>query len=230
MAIPSLFTNCCRGLLLAATLLAGCRKDSPTPGPVVPTVLPTPPQYGTPFAGVPNREDAVLYQVNMRACSAGGNFAGVTARLDSIRNLGANVGYLMPIDPVGQLRSVNSPYAVQDYRAVNPEFGNLADLHTLVDAAHQRGLSMLLDWVANHTAWDNAWISAHPDWYLQNAGTIRSPPGTTYADVAQLNFYSANMRVEMIAAMKSWVFTANVDGLRFDYADAPTIAATDFWS
>ena len=220
-------------LLLAVGLLAGCKKDTPTPpGPVVVppvTTTPTPPQYGTPFAGVPNREDAVLYQVNMRAFSSGGNFAGVTARLDSIKNLGVNVVYLMPIYPVGKQRAVNSPYAVQDYRAVNPEFGTLADLRTLVDAAHQRGLSVMLDWVANHTSWDNAWISAHPDWYLQSNGTILSPPGTNYNDVAQLNFNNAGMRAEMIAAMKSWVFTANVDGLRFDYTDAPTIVASDFW-
>ena len=200
------------------------------PGPaVVPPVSTTPPQYGTPFAGVPSREDAVLYQVNMRAFSAGGNFAGVTARLDSIKSLGVNVVYLMPIHPVGQLRGVNSPYAVQDYRAVGPEFGTLADLRTLVDAAHQRGLTVLLDWVANHTAWDHAWITQHPDWYLRNGSTILSPPGTNFNDVAQLNFNSAPMRAELIAAMKSWVFTANVDGFRCDYADAPTIAATDFW-
>ncbi|GAB3727409.1 alpha-amylase family glycosyl hydrolase [Hymenobacter agri] len=216
---------------MAAGLLA-CRKDTPPPVVDFPPVTstPTPPQYGTPFAGVPNREDAVIYQVNMRAFSASADFAGVTARLDSIKSLGANVVYLMPIYPVGKTRSVNSPYAVQDYRAVNPEFGTLADLRTLVDAAHQRGLSVMLDWVANHTSWDNAWLTTHPDWYLQNAsGTIVSPPGTNYTDVAQLNYANVDMRAEMISAMKSWVFTANVDGLRFDYADAPTIAATNFW-
>ena len=126
---------------------------------------------------------------------------------------------------------LNSPYAVQDYRAVNPEFGTLADLRTLVDGAHQRGLSVMLDWVANHTSWDHAWIAAHPDWYLQNAaGAIQIPPNYAhYNDVAQLNFSNAAMRADMISALKSWVFTANVDGFRCDYADAPAIAATDFW-
>ncbi|MCC3155104.1 alpha-amylase family glycosyl hydrolase [Hymenobacter sp. BT770] len=218
-------------LVLALGLLAGCKKETPTPAfaPFNPpgTSIPTPPQYGTPFAGVPNREDAVIYQVNMRAFSQGGNFAGVTARLDSIKALGTNVVYLMPIYPVGTLRGVNSPYAVKDYRAVNPEFGTLADLRTLVDAAHARGLSVMLDWVANHTSWDNAWVTDHPDWYLQNsAGTILSPPNTNYTDVAQLNFSNPAMRLNLIAALKSWVYTANVDGFRFDYADAPPV---DFW-
>jgi glycosidase len=221
-------------VLLAAGLLAGCKKDSPTPpDPIVvpPTTgTATPPQYGTPFTGVPNREDAVIYQVNMRAFSQAGNFAGVTARLDSIKAIGANVVYLMPIYPIGtDSRSVNSPYAVKDYRAVNSEFGTLADLRTLVDAAHARGLSVMLDWVANHTSWDNAWITQHPDWYQKNAAGAISPVangGTTYNDVAQLNFNNSAMRLEMISAMKSWVFTANVDGFRYDYAD---YQPNDFW-
>ncbi len=218
-------------LVLAAGLLAGCKKDVPTaPAPVPPPVVaptPTPAQYGTPFAAVPDRQDAVIYQVNVRAFSQSGNFAGVTARLDSIKALGVNVLYLMPIYPVGVLRAVNSPYAVKDYLAVNPEFGALADLRALVDGAHARGLSVMLDWVANHTSWDNAWIAAHPDWYLRDAaGTILSPPNTNYTDVAQLNFSSAPMRLAMIAAMKSWVYTANVDGFRCDYADPMPV---DFW-
>jgi len=214
---------------LAANFLIGCKADAPQP-PVIPPVVvtnPTPTQYGTPFAGVPTREDAAIYQVNMRAFSQGGNFAGVTARLDSIKAIGVNVLYLMPIYPVGQVRSVNSPYAVQDYSAVNPEFGTLADLRTLVDGAHARGMAVMLDWVANHTSWDHAWITAHPDWYLRNAaGTIQSPPNTNFTDVAQLDFTNLTMRLNLIAAMKAWVYTANVDGFRCDYADSPP---ADFW-
>lgn len=218
-------------LALAAGLLAGCKPadpQPPTPTPPPPVITtPTPPQYGTPFAGVPNREDAVIYQVNMRAFSQGGNFAGVTARLDSIKAIGVNVLYLMPIYPVGVLKGVNSPYSVKDYMAVNSEFGTLNDLRTLVDGAHARGLSVMLDWVANHTSFDNAWITDHPDWYLRDgAGTILSPPNTNYTDVAQLDFTNAAMRLAMISAMKSWVYTANVDGFRCDYADF--IPAT-FW-
>jgi len=219
-------------LALAAGLLAGCKPadpQPPTPTPPPPPVVttPPPPQYGTPFASVPNREDAVIYQVNMRAFSQGGNFAGVTARLDSIKAIGVNVLYLMPIYPVGVLKGVNSPYSVKDYMAVNSEFGTLNDLRTLVDGAHARGLSVMLDWVANHTSFDNAWITDHPDWYLRDgAGTILSPPNTNYTDVAQLDFTNAAMRLAMISAMKSWVYTANVDGFRCDYADP---IPANFW-
>ena len=219
-------------LLLAGSLLAGCKKDLPEASAplTVPVTPPTPPQYGTPFAGVPPREDAVIYQVNMRAFSQAGNFAGVTARLDSIKAVGTNVVYLMPIYPVGtDSKSVNSPYAVKDYRAVGAEFGTLADLRTLVDGAHQRGMAVMLDWVANHTSFDNDWITQHPTWYVHDAaGNIASPVsnGVTYGDVAQLDFNSLPMRLAMISAMKSWVFTANVDGFRCDYAD---FQPDDFW-
>jgi 1,4-alpha-glucan branching enzyme len=237
MFIRRIVTKSSCALLLAASFLAGCKKDSPTPpGPVdPPMVTTTPPQYGTPFAGVPNREDAVMYQVNMRAFSQAGNFAGVTARLDSIKAIGVNVLYLMPIYPVGQATGTkpafNSPYAVKDYRAVNAEFGNLNDLRTLVDAAHARGMSVMLDWVANHTSWDNPWITQHPDWYIRDAAgaitsVINPNDGTRYNDVAQLDFSNSLMRAEMISALKSWVFTANVDGFRFDYAD---FQPNDFW-
>jgi glycosidase len=184
-------------------------------------------QYGTPYAGVTDRQDATIYQVNMRAFGAQSNFQGVIARLDSIKALGANVIYLMPIYPVGAVNSVNSPYAVKDYRAINTEFGTLADLRALVDGAHSKNMSVILDWVANHTAWDHQWITDHRDWYLQNgSGTILSPPGTGWNDVAQLNFSNAAMRFEMIRNLKYWIYTANVDGYRFDYADGPPM---DFW-
>ena len=221
-------------ILLCAVLFFSCSKSSvPATTTTTTTTTIIPPagnfyvQYGTPFNNVPDRQDVAIYQVNMRAFSATGNFAGVIARLDSIKALGINTVYLMPIFPVGNLNSVNSPYCVKDYTAVSTEFGTLTDLRALVDGAHNRNMCVILDWVANHTAWDNPWIYAHRDWYLQDgSGNILSPPGTGWNDVAQLNFSNAGMRVEMIKYMKQWVYNANVDGFRCDYADGPP---ADFW-
>src|SRR5206468_10662739 len=112
-------------------------------------------QYGNPFKNVPDRRDVTMYQVNMRVFSKEGNFKGVIARLDSIKALGVNVIYLMPHYPVGKLKSVNSPYCVRDYKAVNPEFGTLDDLRALVDGAHRRNMAVLIYWVANHSSFDN---------------------------------------------------------------------------
>lgn len=214
-------------LVLLITL--GACKDDPVviDPPIIepPVVVNTDSaQYGTPFANVPDARDAVIYQVNMRSFSNNRNFQGVIARLDSIRALGVNVIYLMPIFPVGALKSINSPYCIKDYQSVSSQFGTLKDLRTLIDGAHSRGISVILDWVANHTSWDNAWINT-PAWYVQNtAGLIQSPNG--WNDVAQLNFNNTDMRKAMIKAMKNWVLAANCDGFRCDYADGPP---ANFW-
>lgn len=183
-------------------------------------------QYGTPFNNVPETEDIVMYEVNLRAFSATGNLEGVRNRLDNLKELGVNVIWLMPIHPIGAVNSVNSPYSVKDYKAVHPEFGTLNDLRKLTDEAHARDMAVILDWVANHTAWDNAWIQ-NKSWYTQNAaGEIVHPAGTNWQDVADLNYDNAEMRAAMIDAMKYWVLEANVDGYRCDYADGIPF---DFW-
>jgi 1,4-alpha-glucan branching enzyme len=128
-------------------LSIGCKKSNNPGNGIVPPPVVTesdPPQYGTPFSKVTDRQDAVVYQVNMRVFSQQGNFAGVLARLDSIKALGINVVYLMPIYPVGLINSVNSPYCVRDYKAVNSEFGTLADLRVLVDSVHKKDMSVIL--------------------------------------------------------------------------------------
>lgn len=214
-------------LIIITFFIISCKSTSNVLVPEVEEEKPVFEQYGTPFANVPDRDNAVIYQVNMRPFSAAGNFQGVLNRIDSIKALGVNVIYLMPIYPVGKFKAINSPYCVQDYVGVNPEFGTLTDLRAIVDAAHSKNMAVILDWVANHTSYDNTWISAHPDWYLTNsAGQIQSPPGTGWNDVAQLSFSSTEMRQEMIKSMKYWVYTANIDGFRCDYSDGPP---SDFW-
>ncbi len=201
-----------------------CRKEEKDPPPDNPGTGYQ--QYGTPFTGVPETEDIILYEVNLRAFSSTGDLQGVINRLDDIAALSVNVIWLMPIHPIGQINSVNSPYSVRDYKSVSAEYGDLSDLRKLTDEAHARGMSVIMDWVANHTAWDNPWIS-NTSWYTQDGnGNIIHPPGTNWLDVADLNYYSADMRKAMIDAMKYWVYEANVDGYRCDYADGVPF---DFW-
>ncbi|GAA4050730.1 alpha-amylase family glycosyl hydrolase [Flavobacterium chungnamense] len=207
-------------------LIVGCSKDDSSNN-VEPTPTPTEPvQYETPFAGIPNTSDIVMYEINERAFSTSGDFAGIISRLDQIKELGVNVIWLMPTTPIGSINSINSPYCVKDFKGVNPEFGNLENLRTLVREAHQRGMAVILDWVANHTSWDNPWIQ-NRSWYTQDSsGNIIHPAGTNWQDVADLNFNNSAMRLEMIKAMKYWVLTANVDGFRCDAAD---YVPFDFW-
>lgn len=183
--------------------------------------------YGVPFDGVPEPEDVVMYEVNLRAFSPAGDLQGVIDRLDEIQALGVNVLWLMPIHPIGVEKTVNSPYCIRDYKAVNPEFGTLTDLRELTDKAHERGMAVILDWVANHTAWDAEWIQ-NEGWYTTNSdGEIIHPPGTNWLDVADLNYENQDMREAMLDAMLYWLYTANVDGFRCDYADG---VPADFWA
>lgn len=195
----------------------------------VPPIEPDPSDvdyYGTPFAGVPQTEDIIMYEVNLRAFSNTGDLQGVIDKLDHLQSLHVNVIWLMPIHPIGTINSVNSPYCVKDHKAVSTEYGDLNKLRALTDAAHARGMAVIMDWVANHTAWDHPWM-ANTSWYTQDGnGNVVMPPGTNWADVADLNFDNGEMRTAMIEAMKYWVLEANVDGFRCDYANGVPF---DFW-
>ncbi len=185
-----------------------------------------PPQYGTPFAGVPDTRDINMYQVHIRPFSASGNLAGVTARLDNIKALGTNVIYLMPIFPHGtDSRSSASPYCIKDFKAVGSEYGSLADLRTLVDGAHSRGMAVILDIAINGTSWDHGWTVSHPEYYKRTGTTIQQLGN--FSDIAALDLNNAATRNAIKDAMRYWIFAANIDGYRCDYANNPPL---DFWS
>jgi glycosidase len=212
--------------LVAVVILGACSKEDTMIAVDPPEQEPVPQQYGTPFNSVPAIADIQLYEVNPRVFSPEKNLDGISARLDDLQQLGVNVVWLMPIYQTGSVKSVGSPYAVKDYWSIHSDYGNLEDLRELVDKAHALDMAVMLDWVANHTAWDNAWIS-NKSWYAQDgAGQIIHPPGTNWQDVAELNYDNTEMRQEMIKAMKYWILEANVDGYRCDFASG---VPPDFW-
>lgn len=219
--------------ILLMLSLTSCKKiqdeSKPIILPVQPPTYTDPDAYGTPFGGVPEVKDMVMYEVNIRSFSQSGNFEGVVTRLDSIKALGVNVIWLMPTYPVGVLNAVpplGSPYAIKNYTGVNAEFGDLTSLRNLVAKAHEKNIAVIFDWVANHTSWDNDWIKTK-SWYLQDAsGNVIHPPGTGWLDVAALNYNNTDMKTAMLRAMRYWIFSANIDGFRCDYADP---IPTDFW-
>jgi len=178
---------------------------------------------------------SAIYEVFVRDFSRSGDFRGVTRGLDRIQSVGANVVWLMPIYPVGianRKGTLGSPYAVRDYFAVNPEFGTVADFKALVQAVHARGMKLILDWVPNHTAWDNVWVKQHPTFYVRNdSGALTVPRDdkgnlTDWTDVAQLNYKNAEMRRAMIDAMRHWLVQYGIDGFR---VDAAGFVPDDFW-
>src|SRR5205823_8954237 len=108
--------------------------------------------------------DGVIYEIYPRDFSEQGNFSGVTAQLDRLKELGVTILWLMPIHPIGQEKkkgTIGSPYAVRDYYGVNPDYGAKDDLKRLINESHRRGLKVIIDIVANHTSWDSV-LMKHP--------------------------------------------------------------------
>jgi glycosidase len=176
---------------------------------------------------LPAVSDIAMYQVNPRVFAPSNSLNAVAARIDSISALGVNVMWVMPIYPIGKVKSKNSPYSISDYKAIAPEFGTINDLKHLVQVCHEHGMGIILDWVANHTAWDNVWMKDHKDWYTQDEnGNVIYPAHTDWTDVADLNYDNREMRAAMIDAMKFWIVNCGIDGFRCDVADG---VPADFW-
>jgi glycosidase len=172
--------------------------------------------------------DGVIYEIFPRAFSAEGNFKGVEARLDELKDLGVNILWLMPIHPTGQLKkkgTIGSPYAVRDYYGVNPDYGTKDDLKLLVAEAHRRGLKLIIDIVANHTSWDSV-LMKRPDFYTHDRSGKILPPVPDWADVADLNYDNPRLRDYMIEMLKYWLREFDLDGFRCDVAG---FVPTDFW-
>jgi len=175
-------------------------------------------------------KDAVIYQINQRHFTPEGTFAAAQEHLPRLQALGVDILWLMPVNPIGEMNrkgALGSPYAVQDYLAVNPEFGTLEDLRAFVAAAHEAGMHVIVDWVANHTAWDNRLTREHPEWYLRDwKGDFIPTPWWDWDDIIDLDYTHAGLREYMTEAMAYWVSEADIDGFRCDVAG---FVPLDFW-
>ncbi|MBK7213732.1 MAG: alpha-glucosidase C-terminal domain-containing protein [Bacteroidales bacterium] len=180
-------------------------------------------------------KNAVIYEVNVRQYTPEGTFKAFEAHLPRLKELGVDILWMMPIHPIGiekrkfpegVTESLGSYYSVKDYKGINPEFGTEADFKALVEKAHSLGFKVIIDWVANHSAWDNAWVKDHPDWYVQDsAGNIMS--AFDWTDVAKLNYANKDMRKAMVESMKYWLEKCDIDGFRCDVAGE---VPADFWN
>ena len=181
--------------------------------------------------------NATIYEVNLRQYSQQGTIKAFAADLPRLKKMGVDIVWLMPVHPIGKKNrkgSLGSYYASADYKAVNPAYGNMADLKALVKQAHGMGMKVMLDWVANHTAWDNPWVRQHPDWYKKNEKgelypvTYTNGPEPEYwTDVTGLDYNNKALWDGMIDAMAFWVKQADIDGFR---CDAAGLLPTAFWN
>ncbi len=173
-------------------------------------------------------KDAVLYELNVRQFSDEGTFNAVESRVDELAALGVDVIWFMPIHPIGEVNRkgpLGSYYSIKDFRDVNPEFGTIDDFKSLVDRIHKAGMYVMMDWVPNHSSWDNHLAEEHPDWYVtDSAGNFVSPYDWT--DVIQFDWSSVGLQEYMMDALLYWVEDIGVDGFRVDH---PHVTPADFW-
>lgn len=192
-------------------------------------------------------KNATIYELNVRQHTAEGTFNAATKDLARIKELGADIVWLMPIHPIGVVNrkggenknnylaepgsgSLGSPYSAQDYYGINPEFGTTSDLQRFIQTAHDLGMKVILDWVANHTAFDSDWTEKHIGYFLlDDAGNLQPPTGTDWWDVTQLdweNGVESGLYDAMADALEYWVREFGIDGFRCDVAGK---VPTDFW-
>jgi glycosidase len=177
-------------------------------------------------------KNAVIYEVNVRQYTKEGTFNAFKEHLPRLEEMGVDILWFMPVHPIGvknRKGTLGSYYSVKDYEGINPEFGTMEDFRTLVNDVHARGMKVIIDWVANHTAWDNVWVEeGHKDWYtLDSIGGLQPPIGTDWWDVADLNFDNKEMRERMISSMQFWLKDVDIDGFRCDVAEW---VPDDFWN
>ena len=175
-------------------------------------------------------KNATIYEVNVRQYTAEGTFKAFEPHLQRLKDMGVDILWLMPIHPIGVEKrkgTLGSEYSVKDYYAVNPEYGTFDELKQLVKKIHEMGMYVIIDWVANHSAWDNQLAKDHPDWYTKTPeGNFQPTPWYDWDDVIDFDYNVPAMRKYMTDAMKYWVKEADIDGYRCDVAG---FIPVDFW-
>lgn len=169
-----------------------------------------------------------IYEVNLRQYTVEGTFTAFMRHMPRLKDMGIEILWFMPITPISRdrrLGTLGSYYACSDYTSTNPEFGTLDDFKQLVHYAHELGLKVVLDFVANHTGWDHHWTRESPDFYRKNLdGHFYDANG--WEDVIDLNYDNPALRQAMIDAMTFWVEQCDIDGYRCDMA---MLVPLEFW-
>jgi len=169
-----------------------------------------------------------IYEVNIRQYTPEGTFTAFQKQLPRLKEMGVEVLWFMPITSISEkLRkgSLGSYYACSSYTKINPEFGTEQDLINLISSAHELGMKVILDWVANHTGRQHEWMQNHPDWFTRDEqGNFIERNG--WEDVVDLNYNNDEMRAALIDAMQYWVRNFKIDGFRCDMAH---LVPLDFW-
>ncbi len=175
-------------------------------------------------------KNATIYEVNLRQYTNEGTFKSFESHLQRLKKMGVDIIWLMPIHPIGEKNrkgGLGSYYSVKDFRGINPEFGTMQDFKNLVNKIHSMGMYVIIDWVGNHSAWDNPLATTHPHWYTKTrSGNFQPTPWYDWDDVIDFDYDNPDFRKYMTESLKFWVKEANIDGYR---ADVAGFIPVDFW-
>ena len=170
-----------------------------------------------------------IYEVNIRQYTDEGTLAAFAVHLPRLKDMGVQTLWFMPLQPIGRYHRkgiLGSYYSISDYISVNPEYGTLDDFDSIVREAHSLGMKVIIDWVANHTAWDHVWTLTRPEFFSKNESGGFRPPFPDWSDVIHLNYENKNLWLAMADAMRFWVSNFDIDGFRCDMAH---LVPLDFW-
>lgn len=191
--------------VLSSLLVAGCK-------PVVEI-----PEFETIYP-----RNGLYYEIFVRSFADSdndgiGDLNGITSKLDYLEDLGVEGLWLMPIHPSPSYHG----YDVTDYRAINPDYGTMADFENLVDAAHEKGIEIMIDFVVNHTSNQHPWFQAaqqgtdpFDDYYVKNGSSFYSYFGGSMPDLNLRN----PVVVEEIYDIADFWMDKGVTGFRLDAA------------
>lgn len=169
----------------------------------------------------------VMYSVFVRNFSEEGTFRQVLDDLERIRALGVDIIWLMPIYPVGETArkgTLGSPYAIKNYRAIDPALGTMEDFKALVDEIHAHGMRCIIDVVYNHTSPDSWLAEHHPDWFYHRPDGCFGNRIGDWTDIIDLDYSNAALWDYQIETLKMWA--GIVDGFRCDVAP---LIPLEFW-
>jgi cyclomaltodextrinase len=171
-----------------------------------------------------------IYEVNVRQYTPEGTFKAFQRHLPELKKMGIGIVWIMPINPIGEKNrkgTLGSYYSIKDYKTINPEFGTLEDFKDLVNAIHKQGMHVIIDWVANHSSWDNILTKTHPDFYKKDSLGNFVAPVPDWSDVIAFNYNNPKLWIYMENVMEYWIKECNIDGFRCDVAG---MVPTPFWN
>jgi len=174
--------------------------------------------------------DKTIYEVNLRQFTPSGTIKEFRTQLPRLKKLGVGILWIMPLHPIGEEKrkgTLGSYYSVKDYYGLDSSLGTKKEFQSLVKEIHKLGMHVIIDWVANHTSWDNVLVKTHPDFYSKDSAGNFVPPVADWSDVIDLNYGNKELWQYMSGAMEYWLSEYDIDGFRCDVAG---MVPEEFWS